>query len=663
MAAFNPFLNNGGAGFGSAGFVNPMGGGLGGFGTRPPTARVAPPPPAPLGPNEIMFMGMRQTVPDPSTYGWDLPNVQNLDPYYRVNKGSDPLSGAKEAFLFGGSPWWGANAYDVAPQIQNLYKFAQQYRDTPGVLSPNQIAQDRYNRTIGLIPAGEYTMNALQSGGYGLGGATGLYEDILNRYFSQEGLRNALGPEWEKTRSQYGLAPDVAQQIAQKGAMQALGLQSAAKDVNPGFIKEYGPRIAALAAAPFLGPALSAATGLGEVAGSALAGGLLEGVTPMAFGQGFDPMNVLTGAIGSVLGGSGALGQIAGALKDVPVLGELAGAFGGGGFDPFEVDAMQTSGFAPGVSDSPLMRFASSQGMTDVPNLPWLESEMLPDQTYADFFGDQTTGLEDLYPGARTVVPPGGYPMSTSSMAGNPLTELGLGRTPGLTPGALAEMAQLSPYSLGTRGDVGLGGDIPMTPDPKGASMSRKFMEGLGIPPEWLDTLGSGVEFVTQDPLGRSLAAGTLAYLSNKAQQSQAEEMNRQAAAEAAARRQQFDSSGPAVRGGTRRSYLGGPGSYSRYGMGPEHKFWGEEPVPAARGGPLSRLAQGEGGGQGDKIPALLSEGEYVIPSDVVSDLGDGSNVEGARRLDRLRSGVRKHKGRRKGLPPKARAPEQYMKG
>jgi hypothetical protein len=45
---------------------------------------------------------------------------------------------------------------------------------------------------------------------------------------------------------------------------------------------------------------------------------------------------------------------------------------------------------------------------------------------------------------------------------------------------------------------------------------------------------------------------------------------------------------------------------------------------------------QNQGTGRSDDIPALLSEGEYVIPADVVATLGEGSNDAGASILDTL---------------------------
>jgi hypothetical protein len=68
--------------------------------------------------------------------------------------------------------------------------------------------------------------------------------------------------------------------------------------------------------------------------------------------------------------------------------------------------------------------------------------------------------------------------------------------------------------------------------------------------------------------------------------------------------------------------------------------------VPLAGGG---KIAIGPGGGLDDLIPtsingrraAALSDGEFVIPADVVSMLGDGSSNAGARRLYDLMRQIR----------------------
>lgn len=102
----------------------------------------------------------------------------------------------------------------------------------------------------------------------------------------------------------------------------------------------------------------------------------------------------------------------------------------------------------------------------------------------------------------------------------------------------------------------------------------------------------------------------------------------------------------------------------------------GVEPPPgmyrggyAMGGGPLgavARLARGSGSGRDDTINARLSDGEYVMDAETVAMLGDGSNDEGARRLDAMRAQLRKHKGKTlsKGkFSPNAKSPLAYLKG
>ena len=92
-------------------------------------------------------------------------------------------------------------------------------------------------------------------------------------------------------------------------------------------------------------------------------------------------------------------------------------------------------------------------------------------------------------------------------------------------------------------------------------------------------------------------------------------------------------------------------------------------PVKKARGGALtavSRFAKGAGSGRDDTIDAKLSDGEYVIDAETVSMLGDGSNDEGARRLDEMRRNIRAQKGKAlaKGrMSPNAKSPLNYIKG
>lgn len=118
---------------------------------------------------------------------------------------------------------------------------------------------------------------------------------------------------------------------------------------------------------------------------------------------------------------------------------------------------------------------------------------------------------------------------------------------------------------------------------------------------------------------------------------------------------------------------LRSPQDYYRYGYGPEQSFFNYVPQSTpntsqaytgyAKGG---FAVEGPGDGREDKIPAMLSDGEYVIDAETVALLGNGSNKAGADMLDKFRVNVRKHKGRelsRGEFSKNAKRPEQYMAG
>lgn len=82
-----------------------------------------------------------------------------------------------------------------------------------------------------------------------------------------------------------------------------------------------------------------------------------------------------------------------------------------------------------------------------------------------------------------------------------------------------------------------------------------------------------------------------------------------------------------------------------------------------AAGGALSRMVRGPGDGTSDSVPINAADGEYVFSAQDVSDLGNGSNEAGARKLDEMRQRLRAHKKRASQLAPDAKSPEAYMKG
>jgi hypothetical protein len=72
---------------------------------------------------------------------------------------------------------------------------------------------------------------------------------------------------------------------------------------------------------------------------------------------------------------------------------------------------------------------------------------------------------------------------------------------------------------------------------------------------------------------------------------------------------------------------------------------------------------KGGGDGTSDSIPAMLANGEFVIPADVVSSLGNGSSDSGAKVLDEFLKTIRAHKRKAdpKKLPPDSKGVKGYL--
>lgn len=112
--------------------------------------------------------------------------------------------------------------------------------------------------------------------------------------------------------------------------------------------------------------------------------------------------------------------------------------------------------------------------------------------------------------------------------------------------------------------------------------------------------------------------------------------------------------------------------TYYTYGEMPSQSFYSDNTLAdeakpgAAQGGAGSRyISQGTGAdGRADNIEARLSDGEYVIDTETVALLGNGSTDAGAKKLDKMREAIRAHKGKAlsKGkISPNAKSPLQYM--
>jgi hypothetical protein len=108
---------------------------------------------------------------------------------------------------------------------------------------------------------------------------------------------------------------------------------------------------------------------------------------------------------------------------------------------------------------------------------------------------------------------------------------------------------------------------------------------------------------------------------------------------------------------------VGGISAYS-------DEFYGGGLTALAAGGAPSkpRFLVGKGDGMSDSIPATindtqparLADGEFVIPADVVSHLGNGSSKAGAAKLHAMMNRIRKARTGKKRQAPEVRA-ERYM--
>jgi hypothetical protein len=116
---------------------------------------------------------------------------------------------------------------------------------------------------------------------------------------------------------------------------------------------------------------------------------------------------------------------------------------------------------------------------------------------------------------------------------------------------------------------------------------------------------------------------------------------------------------------GSGGNYFGSSGNFGtnekpEYPQEAEHKprFYSEGGASMAH-----RYVKGDGDGTSDSVPAMLANGEFVIPADVVSNLGNGSNDSGAKILDEFLRVIREHKRKAdaKHLPPDSKGPLSYL--
>ena len=106
------------------------------------------------------------------------------------------------------------------------------------------------------------------------------------------------------------------------------------------------------------------------------------------------------------------------------------------------------------------------------------------------------------------------------------------------------------------------------------------------------------------------------------------------------------------------QKYWNAPATYADGGS-----IEGHNPEFFSEGGLQNRYVKGDGDGTSDDVPAMLANGEFVIPADVVSSLGNGSNDSGAHLLDEFLQVIREHKRNAdsRELPPDSKGPLGYL--
>ena len=127
----------------------------------------------------------------------------------------------------------------------------------------------------------------------------------------------------------------------------------------------------------------------------------------------------------------------------------------------------------------------------------------------------------------------------------------------------------------------------------------------------------------------------------------------------------EFDTQMAAARGGLATPLMasGGTARYGRYSGGglPMVAHSGKARLDFRSGAAVT----GPGDGQSDDIPAMLADGEFVIPADVVAALGNGSTKAGSDKLYDMMHSIRAHhrSAGPKDLPPPAKKnPLDYVK-
>jgi hypothetical protein len=434
--------------------------------------------------------------------------------------------------------------------------------------------------------------------------------------------------------------------------------------------------------APTAGAVLGKALGLGAkaapIVGDALIRTGVGAATGGKEGALSGAVSALSGSVGSKLGGKlGLSGQAAQVAGDA-LIGGVGGEIGGGGFAQGALGNALAQGTMRPINAA-LEDFGTSvfkPGQGDLPDLGVGSTGEMSPVSQPDIFGGGGTPI-DMSPiasgtsgAAMTGSQPGMFGRGMDWIKENPGLALGLGTA------AYGMMGQSSGYDAQPPGPPpGFNDPLPAfdwTRDRASIDPNAYYTYGqVGAPQQ------AEAQFFGNNSLGAAVPSGMGQPLPGTS-----------------------GSQGGGHRGGSGRRSRGAPApmtpiadyapSWSEQelgilGMGGSNGIEDPQSVVTRllqqlqeqvrnngpRGNAMGGYQQGgghskgNGSGRDDTIEALLSDGEYVMDAETVALLGDGSNDEGARRLDEMREELRSHKGAglAKGqFSDNAKRPMEYMK-
>ena len=381
------------------------------------------------------------------------------------------------------------------------------------------------------------------------------------------------------------------------------------------------------------------ATGTAAIIG----GGALAGAIAGGAYQGFRGKNVLNGALvggagGALLAGGAAAAGV-GAAADTATIA-AGGAGGGGAFVP-----------APGIATDAFT--GSAVANTAAANAAAANAAAAGAPMGADMAGGYSTGANavnplDAYTGTANAIPPG-----TPSVPGTPgvpdPAASGYGQyLKWGVPAAMIAYGALGPKSGGITGPVAgstIGQSKPSS-NMMNAGLSNNYRGYFQAKKGGIAKLavGGGAEAqMTPDVNTAANSPADLNQNKNASLSPQTQSLLNQYGINPTQATQALSALQSQGIGGT-QTKTGATGGI----MGMAHGGKTEHHLGDYSDG--GRLLKGPGDGMSDEIPATiahkqparLAEGEFVVPADVVSHLGNGSTDAGAKHLYKMMDNVRK---------------------